>query len=76
MLIFVILIRHMNTKLLKSYSGSFLSHERKTRAVCVCVWGGGGGGTPCIRMIGMIVVFLGVLKAKSFKRIKLVFVRV
>ena len=46
-----------------------------------------GGGTPYIRMIGMIVVFfrgcngrfgifLGVVQAKSFKKIKLVFVRV
>ena len=45
-----------------------------------------GGGTPYIRMIGMIVVFLGVVigdlvflgvvQAKTFKKIKLVFVRV
>ena len=44
------------------------------------------GGTPYIRMIGMIVVllgvvigdlvFLGVVQAKSFKEIKLVFVKV
>ena len=49
--------------------------------------GGGGGSTPYIRMIGIIVVyfrgrnqrfsiFLGVVQAKSFKKIKLVFVRV
>ena len=47
--------------------------------------GVGGGGTPNIQMIGMIVVFfrrcnqrfgifLGVVQAKSFKKIKLVFV--
>ena len=47
----------------------------------------GGGGTPYIRMIGMIVVFfrgcnrrfsifLGVVQAKSFIKIKMVFVRV
>ena len=45
------------------------------------------GGTPYIRMIGMIIIFfrgcnqqfsifLGVIQAKSFKKIKLVFVRV
>ena len=44
------------------------------------------GGTLCIQMIGMIVVFLGavigdlvflgVVQAKSFKEIKLIFVRV
>ena len=47
---------------------------------------GGGGVTPYIQMIGMIVVFwgvvigdlvfLGVVQAKSFKKIKQVFVRV
>ena len=46
----------------------------------------GRGGTPYIRMIGTIVVFLGVVigglvflrvvQAKSLKKIKLVFVRV
>ena len=44
------------------------------------------GGTLCIQMIGMIViflgdvigdlVFLGVVQAKPFKEIKLIFVRV
>ena len=54
--------------------------------MCACV--PGGGGTPYIQMIGMIVVFfrgcnrrfgifsLGVVQAKSFKKIKQIFVRV
>ena len=46
---------------------------------------GGGGGTPYIQMIGMIVVFLGVVivdlvifrgcSSKILRKIKLVFVR-
>ena len=34
-----------------------------------------GGCTPYIQMVGMII-FLGAVQAKSFKEIKLVFVRV